>query len=153
MQQFGTPDEVYAEPASPFVYHFPGDVNLFHGRVREGRAWIGTSRSIWSTSMALTMSPPRSMRVPARPMSIAIPKAVASKRWSVTVVVTLRPFDGVETAFLVAGVVARDPQQQVGGAGLLGLALLQGIVDGLDRAVPVRESPRGCQCSSSASSS
>ena len=38
VQQFGTPDEVYAGPASPFVYHFLGDVNLFHGRVREGRA-------------------------------------------------------------------------------------------------------------------
>ena len=41
VQQFGTPDEVYAGPASPFVYHFLGDVNLFHGRVREGRARIG----------------------------------------------------------------------------------------------------------------
>ncbi len=41
VQQIGAPDAVYAEPASPFVYHFLGDVNLFHGRVREGRAWIG----------------------------------------------------------------------------------------------------------------
>ncbi len=41
VQQYGAPDEVYAGPASPFVYHFLGDVNLFHGRVHEGRAWIG----------------------------------------------------------------------------------------------------------------
>jgi sulfate transport system ATP-binding protein len=41
VQQYGAPDEVYAGPASPFVYHFLGDVNLFHGRVRDGRAWIG----------------------------------------------------------------------------------------------------------------
>ena len=53
------------------------------------------------------------------------------------VVVTLRPFDGVETTFLVAGVVARNPQQQVGAAGLLDLALLQGVVDGLHGSVPV----------------
>ena len=33
MQQFGAPDEVYAGPTSPFVNHFLGNVNLFHGRV------------------------------------------------------------------------------------------------------------------------
>ena len=31
--QIGTPDEVYHHPASPFVYNFLGNVNLFHGRV------------------------------------------------------------------------------------------------------------------------
>jgi sulfate transport system ATP-binding protein len=28
----GTPDEVYAAPATPFVYQFIGNVNLFHSR-------------------------------------------------------------------------------------------------------------------------
>ena len=32
IEQVGTPDEVYDHPASPFVLHFLGDVNLFHGR-------------------------------------------------------------------------------------------------------------------------
>jgi sulfate transport system ATP-binding protein len=32
IEQVGTPDEVYAAPASPFVYQFIGDVNLFHSR-------------------------------------------------------------------------------------------------------------------------
>ena len=41
IEQFGTPDEVYDHPATPFVYQFLGDVNLFHGRVHEGRAVIG----------------------------------------------------------------------------------------------------------------
>lgn len=31
---------MYEHPASPFVYQFLGDVNLFHGRVRAGRAYI-----------------------------------------------------------------------------------------------------------------
>ena len=33
IEQVGTPDEVYQRPASPFVFQFLGDVNLFHARV------------------------------------------------------------------------------------------------------------------------
>jgi sulfate transport system ATP-binding protein len=36
VEQTGTPAEVYNHPASPFVYGFLGNVNLFHGRVHEG---------------------------------------------------------------------------------------------------------------------
>ena len=36
VEQLGTPDSVYNHPASPFVYSFLGNVNLFHGRVHEG---------------------------------------------------------------------------------------------------------------------
>lgn len=32
IEQVGTPDEVYANPATPFVYRFIGNVNLFHSR-------------------------------------------------------------------------------------------------------------------------
>ncbi len=41
IEQTGTPDEVYDHPASPFVYQFLGDVNLFHARVEHGEAHIG----------------------------------------------------------------------------------------------------------------
>ncbi len=41
VEQAGTPPEVYAHPASPFVYDFLGDVNLFHGRVEQGKAYLG----------------------------------------------------------------------------------------------------------------
>ena len=41
VEQVGTPDEVYDQPASPFVYQFLGDMNVFHGRVHDGRAEIG----------------------------------------------------------------------------------------------------------------
>src|SRR4029077_9901560 len=37
VEQIGTPDEVYENPATPFVYHFLGDVNVFHGRMSQGR--------------------------------------------------------------------------------------------------------------------
>jgi sulfate transport system ATP-binding protein len=36
VEQVGAPDQVYNHPASPFVYGFLGNVNLFHGRVHEG---------------------------------------------------------------------------------------------------------------------
>ncbi|MGE5649855.1 MAG: sulfate/molybdate ABC transporter ATP-binding protein [Bacillota bacterium] len=36
VEQAGAPEEVYNHPASPFVYGFLGNVNLFHGRVHEG---------------------------------------------------------------------------------------------------------------------
>ena len=36
VEQLGSPDEVYNHPASPFVYGFLGNVNVFHGRVHEG---------------------------------------------------------------------------------------------------------------------
>jgi sulfate transport system ATP-binding protein len=41
IEQNGTPEEVYERPATPFVYGFLGDVNLFHGRIHQGRVNIG----------------------------------------------------------------------------------------------------------------
>ena len=41
IEQIGTPDEVYSNPASPFVYQFLGNVNVFHSRVHGSWADIG----------------------------------------------------------------------------------------------------------------
>lgn len=41
IEQVGTPEDVYDRPATPFVYQFLGQVNLFHGRVAQGTAHIG----------------------------------------------------------------------------------------------------------------
>jgi sulfate transport system ATP-binding protein len=41
VEQIGAPDDVYEFPATPFVFQFLGDVNLFHGRVDGGLAKIG----------------------------------------------------------------------------------------------------------------
>ena len=45
IEQVGTPDEVYDQPASPFVLKFLGDVNLFHGRLdhAQGVAAVGAA--------------------------------------------------------------------------------------------------------------
>jgi sulfate/thiosulfate transport system ATP-binding protein len=40
IEQVGTPDEVYHHPATPFVYNFLGNVNLFHGRMEDEQASI-----------------------------------------------------------------------------------------------------------------
>ena len=41
VEQVGGPDEVYENPASPFVFNFLGAVNVFRGRVHNGCAHIG----------------------------------------------------------------------------------------------------------------
>ena len=41
VEQIGTPEDVYDHPATPFVYHFLGNVNLFHGRIHAGQARLG----------------------------------------------------------------------------------------------------------------
>jgi sulfate transport system ATP-binding protein len=43
VEQSGTPEEVYDRPATPFVYGFLGDVNLFHGRISRGLVKVGAS--------------------------------------------------------------------------------------------------------------
>jgi sulfate transport system ATP-binding protein len=41
IEQVGTPDEIYDKPATPFVYQFIDNVNLFHSRVHGGYAKLG----------------------------------------------------------------------------------------------------------------
>ena len=42
IEQEGTPDEVFHHPRSEFVLNFLGNVNLFHGRVENGKAVFGS---------------------------------------------------------------------------------------------------------------
>lgn len=41
IEQVGTPQEVFDHPANPFVMDFLGNVNVFHGRVEQGKALLG----------------------------------------------------------------------------------------------------------------
>ncbi len=41
VEQIGAPEEVYHHPSNAFVYNFLGNVNLFHGRVENGKAYLG----------------------------------------------------------------------------------------------------------------
>jgi sulfate transport system ATP-binding protein len=41
IEQVGSPQEVYDHPANAFVYNFLGNVNVFHGRIRNGKVVLG----------------------------------------------------------------------------------------------------------------
>ncbi|NTU68859.1 MAG: sulfate ABC transporter ATP-binding protein [Chlorobiaceae bacterium] len=41
IEQQGAPQEVYDHPANAFVYNFLGNVNVFHGRVKDGKVLVG----------------------------------------------------------------------------------------------------------------
>jgi sulfate transport system ATP-binding protein len=41
VEQIGTPEQIYDQPASAFVYDFLGNVNLFHGQSHGGSVKIG----------------------------------------------------------------------------------------------------------------
>ena len=43
VEQVGSPEDVYENPANPFVMNFLGSVNLFHARIHDGEAHIGPS--------------------------------------------------------------------------------------------------------------
>jgi sulfate transport system ATP-binding protein len=45
VEQIGSPDEVYTNPASPFVYQFLGNVNVFHSRVHGAWADVGSEHN------------------------------------------------------------------------------------------------------------
>jgi len=51
IEQVGTPEDVYHRPANAFVASFLGNVNLFHGRIENGRVYLGdTSLEIGSAN-------------------------------------------------------------------------------------------------------
>lgn len=44
IEQLGTPEEVYNNPVSPFVYDFLGNVNAFKGTLQEGKLSFGPAQ-------------------------------------------------------------------------------------------------------------
>ena len=57
IEQQGTPAEVYDRPATPFVFNFLGNVNLFHGRVHQGLAHMAGMELATPEHAATTDSP------------------------------------------------------------------------------------------------
>ena len=93
IEQIGTPEEIYDHPASPFVYDFLGNVNLFSGRVHEGavvdwrhgicrarnRRRIGVPTP--SPLCARTTSASRARRTGRKPFPRASSAATPPARW------------------------------------------------------------------------
>jgi sulfate transport system ATP-binding protein len=78
IEQEGTPDHVFDHPATPFVMDFLGNVNVYHGRVENGRAfWHGIPIDYPEYPHAQA----REARVYLRPheLEISPPTAVANR--------------------------------------------------------------------------
>jgi sulfate transport system ATP-binding protein len=77
IEQRGTPDDVFEHPATPFVMDFLGNVNVFHGRVENGRAfWHGIPIDYPDYPHVQA----RDARVYLRPHELDIRRAVAADR-------------------------------------------------------------------------
>ena len=49
IEQEGSPQQVWDNPASPFVYGFLGDVNLFKGRAKDGQVYLDEGMQLESS--------------------------------------------------------------------------------------------------------
>ena len=65
--QDGTPRDLFERPAGPFVLDFLGSVNIFHGRVQEGRAILG----------------PLSVDYPDHPHAESLPASGYARSWEI----------------------------------------------------------------------
>jgi sulfate transport system ATP-binding protein len=64
VEQIGTPEEIFDHPANAFVMDFLGNVNVFHGRIHDGKAFLGDAELAYPESAD---SPARSAHVYVRP--------------------------------------------------------------------------------------
>lgn len=70
IEQIGTPAEVFHHPESEFVMDFLGNVNVFHGRVQDGKVNVSTNASGNPTAPASINNP--SAKVYVRPHEMEI---------------------------------------------------------------------------------
>jgi sulfate transport system ATP-binding protein len=98
IEQIGTPDEVYSNPVSPFVYRFLGNVNVFHSRLHGG--WADVSRELPPETEEMTERPLDGHRAMAfvRPHDIHLESAPTDGGIEATVqdVLTIGPLVRVE---------------------------------------------------------
>lgn len=90
IEQVGTPEDVYHNPASTFVLNFLGNVNLFHSRVENGKMAIG---NIPAASDKAAKA--RSAKMYVRPHQLAVTRTSASADSLRAVVVFINPAGSV----------------------------------------------------------
>lgn len=69
VEQIGTPEEVWREPLTPFVYSFLGAVNLFHGRAGDNELQVDAQRIAHASD---TLQPGAEIIAFARPHELDI---------------------------------------------------------------------------------
>jgi sulfate/thiosulfate transport system ATP-binding protein len=76
MEQIGTPEQVYHQPATPFVSGFLGTVNLFHGRIDNGRVYFNNSNAcVQLGGIQQASQPSQSALVYVRPHMLELEQA------------------------------------------------------------------------------
>ena len=90
VEQIGSPQQVWDHPASPFVYGFLGDVNLFHGRAHEGEVHVEGIR---------IDSPEHASAQDAKAFAYVRPHDLEVKRYT--------PGEGLDAAGMPRGIVAK----------------------------------------------
>jgi sulfate transport system ATP-binding protein len=69
IEQIGTPQEIFDHPANAFVMDFLGNVNVFHGRIHDGKAFLGEAELALPESAHLS---PRPAQMYVRPHELDI---------------------------------------------------------------------------------
>ncbi|MFC6988778.1 ABC transporter ATP-binding protein [Haloplanus sp. GCM10025708] len=112
--QIGTPEEVYREPASPFVAEFVGDTTLLDGRVEPPESGGGTPTLTvgeW-LSVPIETDATGSVTVSIRPEMVdrtdADPEAAADVDGAFTAEVRERTFQGESVRYRLAPITATD---------------------------------------------
>jgi sulfate transport system ATP-binding protein len=126
IEQVGSPEDVYDNPANPFVYNFLGNVNLFHARLEEGGELAigerdGAAAGAAATATATPPGQPKTAYV--RPHDVEIMREAPEGNGVITadvehvgfagavVNVLLRRLDGGET---VEAELTRDRYRELG---------------------------------------
>ena len=82
IEQVGTPEEVYHNPASVFVLNFLGNINLFHARTEDGHVGDGVSghemKDVVNTKVTRMYVRPHEVSVTLSPISSTSIKAIIS---------------------------------------------------------------------------
>ena len=68
IEQIGSPDEVYSNPATPFVYQFLGNVNVFHSRLHGEWADVGRSSLAGDEDKAMAFVRPHDIEIEHAPV-------------------------------------------------------------------------------------
>lgn len=84
IEQVGTPEEVYHNPASAFVINFLGNVNLFHARTEDGKLISPSNKSGVEDSFSMT-------KVYVRPHELAVSRSSLSLNSIRTIITFINP--------------------------------------------------------------
>jgi len=104
VEQDGSPEDVFEQPASPFVMNFLGSVNIFHGRVENGKAVLGPLAVDYPDHPAASPHPAAGY---ARPHELGVTRSdeTGGGLWAT--------LESVSSAGAIMRLVLADPEKRV----------------------------------------